>query len=262
VTEFEKKKPLSEKEENAFYWQLRFRFYSSVLRGHIMGHKRPLSSARDYLHFQSLKGADREASEFLVDVANMGRPGGLNMEELHRKWALVAEWHPGGRESARLQVLTDEQYEKRETACELCIDPIDNSHIDEDGTKRWRACTNPATRQVLDNSGKPLNVCEEHFKAGRKEERDGTDHSVAGRRKGAACSSLFRKRCSTLRETMERRSIARRGTVFESVKGKWRGSRSNLRTRRLDASGPRRTQTPHARPKRSFEASSKRRPSA
>jgi hypothetical protein len=48
--------------------------------------------------------------------------------------------------------------------CDLCIDPIDKPHIDEDGTKRWRACPNPATREVLDDSGRDLNVCEEHFR--------------------------------------------------------------------------------------------------
>lgn len=50
--------------------------------------------------------------------------------------------------------------------CELCIDPIDRPHIDEDGTKRWRACTNPPTRQVLQGGKiqRVLHVCEEHFK--------------------------------------------------------------------------------------------------
>lgn len=48
--------------------------------------------------------------------------------------------------------------------CELCIDPIDKPHVDEDGTRRWRACPNPATREVLDEQGRTLNVCEEHFR--------------------------------------------------------------------------------------------------
>jgi hypothetical protein len=47
--------------------------------------------------------------------------------------------------------------------CELCVDPINKPHIDEDGTRRWRACPNLATRKVLDDSGRELNVCEEHF---------------------------------------------------------------------------------------------------
>ena len=48
--------------------------------------------------------------------------------------------------------------------CELCVDPIDKPHVDEDGAKRWRPCPNPATREVLDDNGKPLRVCEEHFR--------------------------------------------------------------------------------------------------
>ncbi len=50
--------------------------------------------------------------------------------------------------------------------CELCIDPPDHPHIDEGGTKRWRACSNLATRQVIQHGKKNhiLNVCEEHFK--------------------------------------------------------------------------------------------------
>ncbi len=48
--------------------------------------------------------------------------------------------------------------------CELCIDPIDEPHVDQDGTKRWRPCPNPATREVLADNGKPLRVCEEHFR--------------------------------------------------------------------------------------------------
>jgi hypothetical protein len=48
-------------------------------------------------------------------------------------------------------------------SCELCIDPIDKPYIDEDGSRRWRVCHNPATRQVLQSDGRTLNVCEEHF---------------------------------------------------------------------------------------------------
>ena len=50
--------------------------------------------------------------------------------------------------------------------CELCIDPIDKPHVDEHGTKRWRACPNKATREVRDEKGRPLRVCEEHFEKG------------------------------------------------------------------------------------------------
>ena len=49
--------------------------------------------------------------------------------------------------------------------CELCADPFDRPHVDEHGAKRWRACPNTATRQVLDEKGRTLNICEEHFKA-------------------------------------------------------------------------------------------------
>lgn len=112
MTEFEKKKPFSDEEESLFFWWLGARFYSMVLKGHLLGHRRPLSAARDYLHVESLEGLDREASEFLVDVANMGR-NGFSMEELHRKWALAATWHPGGERSAQLQVMADEDYAKR-----------------------------------------------------------------------------------------------------------------------------------------------------
>lgn len=48
--------------------------------------------------------------------------------------------------------------------CELCIDPINKPFIDESGAHRWRACPNPAMREILDEQGRVLNVCEEHFK--------------------------------------------------------------------------------------------------
>lgn len=47
--------------------------------------------------------------------------------------------------------------------CGLCIDPINKPHVDDDGTKRWRACPNPATRDVTDNSGRPMRICEQCF---------------------------------------------------------------------------------------------------
>lgn len=54
--------------------------------------------------------------------------------------------------------------ERDDKLCQICIDPIDKPHIDEDGTKRIRACPNTATRDVLDNAGWPMRVCEQHFK--------------------------------------------------------------------------------------------------
>lgn len=50
--------------------------------------------------------------------------------------------------------------------CELCVDPIDKPHVDADGSNRWRACRNPATRQVLDETGRPIDICEDHFAKG------------------------------------------------------------------------------------------------
>lgn len=50
--------------------------------------------------------------------------------------------------------------------CELCVDPIDKPHVDEYGSQRWRACQNLATRQVSDEKGRTLNVCEECFERG------------------------------------------------------------------------------------------------
>lgn len=50
--------------------------------------------------------------------------------------------------------------------CELCMDPVDKPHIEEGGGKRWRACPNEATRQVIQHGKKDhmLNICEEHFR--------------------------------------------------------------------------------------------------
>jgi len=55
---------------------------------------------------------------------------------------------------------------ERAGKCELCIDPIDKPHIEADGSRRWRACPNRATREVVDGAGRPLWICEEHFKKG------------------------------------------------------------------------------------------------
>jgi hypothetical protein len=115
------KKRLSAEEEASFFWHLGFRFYATILRGHLMGHKRPFSAARDYLHVEALEGADREASEFLVDVAHMvsqGREEALSLEELHQKWGLVATWHPGDSlggegKSAALNVWATEEHRRK-----------------------------------------------------------------------------------------------------------------------------------------------------
>jgi hypothetical protein len=59
-----------------------------------LDHRRPLSAARDYLRVNQLKGMDREASEFLVDVAHVRQSGDFTLEDLFIKWGLVATWHP------------------------------------------------------------------------------------------------------------------------------------------------------------------------
>ncbi len=82
-----------EEEERFFYW-LGYRLFTTVLRGHELGHKRPLSTARDYLRVNGLKGNDRSASEFLIDVAKVGRSGGLSIGELFEKWSGFARWRP------------------------------------------------------------------------------------------------------------------------------------------------------------------------
>jgi len=66
-------------------------------------------------------------------------------------------------EIARLVVELPSTERAEPKVCELCRDPIDKPYIDEGGARRWRACPNPATRQVLDDSGRTLNICEEHF---------------------------------------------------------------------------------------------------
>jgi hypothetical protein len=88
------KKRLSVQEEEEFFRHLGFRLYSTVLRGRLLDHRRPLSAARDYLRVNQLKGMDREASEFLVDVAHVRQSGDFTLEDLFIKWGLVATWHP------------------------------------------------------------------------------------------------------------------------------------------------------------------------
>lgn len=94
MSEIVEKKKLTEEEQNLFFLMLGYRLFSTVLRGHVMGLKRPLSAAKDYLRLGSLEGMDHEASEFLVDVAKMGRVGGMSLEELFQKWSGAAIWHP------------------------------------------------------------------------------------------------------------------------------------------------------------------------
>jgi hypothetical protein len=89
------KRRFSEEEEAYFFFLLGYRFFATTLRGNVMGHRRVMSAARDYLHFESLEGLDREASEFLVDVANAGRTGYLSFDEIFQKWAVAANWRPG-----------------------------------------------------------------------------------------------------------------------------------------------------------------------
>ncbi len=90
-----------------------------------MGHKRPFSAARDYLHVEALEGLDREASEFLVDVAHMVSQGRgeekLSLEDLHQKWGTLATWHPGDRlggegKSGALNVYVAEERRKKKEA--------------------------------------------------------------------------------------------------------------------------------------------------
>ena len=88
------KRRFSNEEEARFFLLLGYRFYATTLRGKVMGHRRPMSAARDYLHIDNLEGLDKEASEFLVDVANAGRTGYLSFDEVFQKWAIAAKWRP------------------------------------------------------------------------------------------------------------------------------------------------------------------------
>lgn len=82
-----------EQEERFFYW-LGYRLFTTVLRGHELGHQRPLSAACDYLRVSELKGNDRKASEFLIDVAKAVGSGGLSIGEIFEKWSGFARWRP------------------------------------------------------------------------------------------------------------------------------------------------------------------------
>jgi hypothetical protein len=89
------KRRFSEDEEVRFFFLLGYRFFATTLRGNVMGHRRAMSAARDYLHVDALDGLDREAAEFLVDVANSGRGVGyLSFDEIFQKWAVAANWRP------------------------------------------------------------------------------------------------------------------------------------------------------------------------
>ena len=89
------KKKLNTEEEALFFYWLGYRLFTTVLRGHMMDHRRPLSAARDYLRVQSVdEGVERDACEFLVDVAKIGRRDGLSLEELFEKWSESAQWRP------------------------------------------------------------------------------------------------------------------------------------------------------------------------
>jgi len=91
------KRRFTAEEEALFFFWLGQRLFSTALRGYVLGHKRPLSAARDYLRVQSVpeEGMQRDACEFLVDVAKIGREGELDLEGLFEKWSTAAEWHPG-----------------------------------------------------------------------------------------------------------------------------------------------------------------------
>jgi len=89
-----RRRRFSEEEERLFFFFLGYRFYATTLRGSLMGHRRPMSAARDYLDFESLNGLDREASEFLVDIARIGQHGYLSFEEVVQKWVAAANWRP------------------------------------------------------------------------------------------------------------------------------------------------------------------------
>lgn len=117
-----KKQPFDASEEALFFHWLGYRLFSTVLRGHLLGHKRPLSAARDYLRVGQLKGLDREASEFLVDVANIGRQRSL--EETFEKWCDAASWSPSDKNGPiDLELLFDEYRRLREAAAEVPFAP-------------------------------------------------------------------------------------------------------------------------------------------
>ena len=103
------KKPYTAEEEAMFFYWLGNRLFTTVLRGYPAGLKKPLSAARDYLRVQSVEeGVERDACQFLVDVASMGRPGSLSLRELFRKWSDLATWHPMGPQPSWSKMLADE----------------------------------------------------------------------------------------------------------------------------------------------------------
>lgn len=86
------KRYVGEAEALFFYW-LGYRLFTTVLRGRQIGHSRPLSAARDYLRLESVpEGIERDAAEFLVDVAKIGRTNSL--EAVFERWCDVARWDP------------------------------------------------------------------------------------------------------------------------------------------------------------------------
>ena len=90
-----KKKKLNPEEKALFFYWLGYRLFTTTLRDHYLGHKRPLSTARDYLRVESVdEGVERDACEFLVDVAKTGSVGGTSLEELFEKWSESAQWRP------------------------------------------------------------------------------------------------------------------------------------------------------------------------
>lgn len=68
-----KKPPLKPEQQQLFFFWLGYRLFASTLRGRMLGHKRPLSTIRDYLDPRGLEGADAEAAEFLIDLSRLGR---------------------------------------------------------------------------------------------------------------------------------------------------------------------------------------------
>lgn len=110
-----KKRKYTPEEQNEFFGWLGYRLFSTVIRGHLLIHRRPLSAARDYLRLESVKeGVERDACEFLRDVAGVGRLGGLTLKEIFEKWSEAAWWQPWA----------------PPPECELCIDKIDEPHVE------------------------------------------------------------------------------------------------------------------------------------
>ena len=90
-----KKRKYTPEEQDEFFGWLGYRLFTTVLRGRQLLHRRPLSAARDYLRVENVKeGVERDACEFLIDVANIGRVGRLTLEEVFEKWSEAAWWQP------------------------------------------------------------------------------------------------------------------------------------------------------------------------